>query len=48
LILLDVRENSAAAMAFWRRVKHQSPRQRILILGRPFLVHQEDEHPRAA
>ena len=47
LIMLDVRENSAEAIAFWRRVKRDSPRQRVLRLGPPFVLRQT-QHSRAA
>ena len=47
LIMLDVRENSAEAIAFWRRVKRDAPRQRILRLGPPFVLRQS-QNSRAA
>ena len=40
LIMLDIRENSAEAIAFWRRVKRESPQQRILRLGAPSVIHR--------
>ena len=47
LIMLDLRENGADAMAFWRKVKRESPRQHIVRLGGPFVLRQA-QHSRAA
>ena len=38
LILLDVRQNTAEGMAFFRRVRRENPKQRILVMGKPFAV----------
>jgi DNA-binding NtrC family response regulator len=32
LVLLDVRQRSEEAVAFWRAIRHQHPRQRICFL----------------
>lgn len=33
LVLLDVRQRSKEAVAFWRTIRHQHPRQRISFLS---------------
>jgi DNA-binding NtrC family response regulator len=35
LVLLDVRQRSREAVAFWRTIRHQHPRQRISFLVGP-------------
>jgi DNA-binding NtrC family response regulator len=38
LVMLDLSHDAANGIAFWRRLKRENPKQRVLVVGRPDLA----------